>query len=161
LALQREAKTTEAAYFGQATIEALPLAGGAVDLVLCRDMLLHVEHLEKGLAECSRVLRPGGSMIVLATMAGAFLSQAEAPALFGVMGILPGNLVRERLEAAYRQAGLAIHEMEIIAGERLEYWEEEGAYYSRELIRLARMRRAPERCQEELGAERFQMAMAL
>jgi ubiquinone/menaquinone biosynthesis C-methylase UbiE len=155
---ERLDKTT---YFGQATVEALPVADGVVDLVVCFDILLHVQDLDRGLAECRRVMRPGGHMIILATLAGEHLDQEEAAAFFTPLGIVPGNLVRERLEAAFDRAGLAIHKTEIIGSERLEYLEEEGGYYGRELMRLARLHRDPAHYQQALGTERYELALGL
>ncbi|UCG25490.1 MAG: class I SAM-dependent methyltransferase [Chloroflexota bacterium] len=147
--------------FGQADVESLPLADGAVDLVFCRDMLLHVPNLEKGLAECGRVLKLGGRMIVLATLAGDLLSQEEAEALFTPLGIVSRNLSRQTLESAYGAAGLTIGAAEVIGGERLEHIEEEYGFYSRELLRLSRMRRKPERYLPHLGRRRYELALAL
>lgn len=50
----------------RASAEALPLAGGSVDLALCADVLYHrqVDH-QRALAELSRVLRPGGWLLIL------------------------------------------------------------------------------------------------
>ncbi|MGD2079350.1 MAG: class I SAM-dependent methyltransferase, partial [Chloroflexota bacterium] len=148
-------------YFGQANIEAMPLPDQQVDLILCRDILLHVLDLEQGVAECSRVLRPDGSMIVLATVLGEDLSLEEAATRFESLGVVAGNLAQERLEAAFEQAGLTIHRTEVIGGERLEYYEEQSGYYSRELLRLARMQRDPQRYIQLLGAERYQVTVAL
>lgn len=150
----------ESTSYGQANIEALPLPEASADVVLCYDMLLHVADVERGATECGRVLRPGGSAIVLATVAGAQLDQ-EDTASFEPLGIVPENLVQERLEATFRSASLSIRRAEVIGGERLEYWEEEGGYYGRELLRLARLRRDPERYRATLGPERYKLAVAL
>ena len=149
------------AYYSQADIEALPVSDGAADLVLSRDMLLHVSNLERGLAECARALRPGGNMIVLATVAGRHLSEQEATELFEPLGVVARNLSDGRLRAAFSQAGLAIQQVEGIGGERLEHLEESYGFYSCELMRLARMRRAPDHYRRELGPERYRMAVAL
>jgi hypothetical protein len=68
---------------------------------------------------------------------------------------------RERLQVTFGQTGLAIELEEVIGCERLEHLEETFGFYSRELMRLARMQRAPERFKQELGPERYQMARAL
>src|SRR5262249_4933827 len=52
----------------EGAIESLPVADASVDWIWCRDVLVHVV-LEPGLAECARVLRPGGNMLVYATPA--------------------------------------------------------------------------------------------
>jgi SAM-dependent methyltransferase len=43
--------------------EAIPLADGTVDLVYARQVLHHADDLERLVAECARVLRPGGTML--------------------------------------------------------------------------------------------------
>ena len=50
----------------QASAEALPVRSGAVDLLLCLDVLYHrgVEDDRTALAECFRVLRPGGTVVI-------------------------------------------------------------------------------------------------
>jgi SAM-dependent methyltransferase len=40
--------------------EALPAAGGSMDVVYCRQVLHHTKDLASALRECGRVLRPGG-----------------------------------------------------------------------------------------------------
>ena len=53
----------------QGDLEALPVADGACDLVWCRDVLSCVGNCEQMLAECARVLRPGGGMVLYAVFA--------------------------------------------------------------------------------------------
>jgi malonyl-CoA O-methyltransferase len=47
-----------------ATTEAIPLAGEAVDVVVCGLALGHVPRLGPSLAEISRVLKPGGDVLI-------------------------------------------------------------------------------------------------
>jgi len=42
----------------------LPIAGNAVDTVLLLDVLEHLRHPQAALAECARVLRPGGRLLI-------------------------------------------------------------------------------------------------
>ncbi len=42
---------------------AIPLADGSVDVVYCRQVLHHIADLPASLAECARVLRPGGHFV--------------------------------------------------------------------------------------------------
>ena len=60
-----------------AGIEGLPAAAGSLDLIWCRDVLNHVD-LQRGLAECARVLKPGGHMLVYQTFATEALEAREA-----------------------------------------------------------------------------------
>jgi ubiquinone/menaquinone biosynthesis C-methylase UbiE len=47
------------------TAEALPVADASVDAVLCSLVLCSVDDVDRALAECRRVLRPGGTLHVL------------------------------------------------------------------------------------------------
>ncbi len=48
----------------QAFADQIPLVGGCVDVVLCTEVLEHVENLEAAMAEVFRVLRPGGAALI-------------------------------------------------------------------------------------------------
>ena len=50
--------------FVKAVGEALPFENGSFSLVTLIDVIEHVEEIEKSLAECVRVLAPGGVLIV-------------------------------------------------------------------------------------------------
>lgn len=70
----------------RASITAIPLADGSVGTVLARDVLEHVDDTT-ALAECHRVLRPGGHLLV--TVPGW-------PSLWGPRDELAGHLRRYR-----------------------------------------------------------------
>jgi len=53
-------------------IEAPPIGDGEVDLAVFSQALHHAEHPPKALAEAFRILRPGGSLIVLDLLAHTF-----------------------------------------------------------------------------------------
>ena len=61
----------------EGTIEELPLADASADWIWCRDVLVHVD-VERGLAECARVLKPGGRMLAYVTLATDLLEPREA-----------------------------------------------------------------------------------
>lgn len=48
------------------SLYALPLRDGAVDAVLCTEVLEHVDQPDQALEECSRVMRPGAVLILTA-----------------------------------------------------------------------------------------------
>jgi SAM-dependent methyltransferase len=56
-------------YFAQGSAEALPIAGGVFDLIWSREMVLLVRDLDAMFAECRRVLRDGGYLLVESTFA--------------------------------------------------------------------------------------------
>lgn len=147
--------------FLQGDAQKLPLASGTVDRVWCRDMLVHVPAMEQALTESARVLKPGGIMVTLVTLATDLLTETEADRLFGDLGIITRNLWTETLEAALTTAGFRVISKEVIGGERLEFIEERDGQYSRELRRLSRMQRAEEVYTTRLGKKRFNIARAL
>jgi len=46
----------------EASADAVPLPDACADLVLCTDVLVHVDHPERVVAEAGRLLRPGGTL---------------------------------------------------------------------------------------------------
>ncbi len=45
--------------------DSIPLASASIDLVYCRQVLHHIEDLPRTMAECARVLRPGGLFLAV------------------------------------------------------------------------------------------------
>jgi len=123
-------------------IEAIPAADASVDFIWCRDMLNHVVDLGVGLAECYRVLRPGGQMLVYQTFSTDLLEPKEAAFIYDTMGIVPQNQSNVFFETIARSVGFAITEKDAVASEWREFWEEDGSRKtSQQLLRIARMRR--------------------
>jgi SAM-dependent methyltransferase len=65
LAKAREHVLGGRAYVAVADIEQMPVAAGAVDVVLAAFMLYHVPHLDRALDELHRVLRKGGTVLAV------------------------------------------------------------------------------------------------
>src|SRR5262245_55594880 len=72
----------------QAGIEAMPIDEDAADWIWCRDVLVHVD-LERGFAECARILKPGGQMIAYVTCSTDRLEPREEQWLFDALAIVP------------------------------------------------------------------------
>jgi SAM-dependent methyltransferase len=162
LARQRvaEAGMEERVALAAGRIEALPLAGGSVDHVWCRDMLNHVD-LPRGLAECFRVLRPGGGMLVYQTFATQECEPREAMRLYSALAIRPENMARAYFEATARAAGFALTLTDPIDSEWRERWMEEGNPGPADaLLHLARMRRREAELVRDYGRERYEAAYA-
>lgn len=142
-------------------IEAIPASDNEFDFIWCRDMLNHVPDLRAGLAECARVLRPGGKMLVYQTFATDLLEPGEAARLYQALAVVPANMTTDAFEAACQGAGLRVAVRDTIASEWREYWEETGAgTTSRQLLRIARMRRDRERLIAELGLAVYESELA-
>ncbi len=123
-------------------IEAIPAEDASVDFIWCRDMLNHVAELAAGLAECHRVLRPGGQMLVYQTFSTELMEANEAAFIYETMAIVPQNQSDAFFESTARSVGFAIAEKDVIASEWREFWEEDGNHKtSQQLLRIARMRR--------------------
>jgi SAM-dependent methyltransferase len=133
-------------------IEAIPAGDQEFDFIWCRDMLNHVPDLRAGLAECARVLKPDGKMLVYQTFATDLLEPREAAWLYPALAVVPANMSTDAFETACRAAGLRVAERDTIASEWREYWEETGVgTTSRQLLRIAHMRRDRERLVAEFG----------
>jgi ubiquinone/menaquinone biosynthesis C-methylase UbiE len=143
----------------EAPIESMPLAEESIDHIWCRDMLNHVR-LQKALAECERVLRPGGRMLVYQTFATGLCEPRESERLFSAVAILPENMSRAYFEDAVRKAGLELFSVDEIDSEWREHWLEEGDSRTvDDLLRAARLRRREQELVERFGRARYEAAL--
>jgi ubiquinone/menaquinone biosynthesis C-methylase UbiE len=73
-------------------IEAIPAPDCSFDLIWCRDILPHLSDLPRAFAECSRVLKPGGKMLIYATFVTSLLTPAEASQLYPPLAVVAQNM---------------------------------------------------------------------
>jgi SAM-dependent methyltransferase len=138
----------------QAGIERLPLEPESVDWIWCRDVLVHVD-VERGLAECARVLRPGGRMVAYVTLQTELLEPKEVTELAAAMALVRESLDPRQLERAARSAGLVAVTVERLGGEWRERMIEDGSWNASEtLLELSRLRRREPELVQEVGAAR-------
>jgi ubiquinone/menaquinone biosynthesis C-methylase UbiE len=154
-------KSFQRVNFEQASMDAIPLSSHTIDLVWCRDMLVHVAELETALGECSRVLKPGGTMVVFTTFATDLMEAQELAYLCAPIAVQTANLSTRYVEDAFQQAGLMIQSNEVIGGELIEHMDERDGRHSQELLRVARMVRSREQFVEQLGEQQYEIALAL
>jgi SAM-dependent methyltransferase len=140
----------------EAGVEAMPLADASADWIWCRDVLGHVD-VARGLAECARVLRPGGRMLAYVTLATELLEPAEAERLFSSVAIVPESVERTKVEHRADAAGLALVSAIELGGEWRERMIEDGTWDAGgDLVRLSRLRRREPELTERYGPARVE-----
>ena len=124
-----------------AEIEKLPFADAVIDHIWCRDMLNHVE-LEQGLAECMRVLKAGGQMLVYQTFATFLMEPQEASRIYEAMSIVEQNMSSHYFESTVEATGLRIVKKVSIGSEWRENKVENGDQsLLKDLLHMARLQR--------------------
>jgi ubiquinone/menaquinone biosynthesis C-methylase UbiE len=140
--------------------EKLTDPAGSVDLIWCRDVLVHVEDLEAVFAEFRRVLKPGGHALVFQMTATDWLSPAEAAFMWPPAGIHAASLDPQRFEAAITAAGLSIVQCIQLHGETRERLEEDGVgASSKQLLQVSRMLRNRTAYEERLGTVAYEFML--
>ncbi len=137
--------------FAIGVAEALPVGDASVDLVWCRDVLVHVAELEKAYAEFRRVLRADGRVLVYQMFGTERLEPREAAWLWKTMGVVATSGDPQRTDRAIASAGLRIEELIDVGTEWGEWAEETAGTGSRRLLNAARLLRAPDRYVARFG----------
>lgn len=147
--------------FVQGGMEANPFASNTFDLLWCRDMLVHVADLKRGLEECARVLKPNGTLLILTTFATELLEPQEQSRLCTALGLTASNLSRPYVESSFEEAGFQLASTQWLGSELAEFYEERDGRYSRELRRLARMNRKQPAVETKAEQASFAVSQAL
>lgn len=145
--------------FVSGSAEALPVDAASVDLVWCRDVLVHVRDLDKVYAEFRRVLRDEGRVLVYQMFATDRLEPREAAWLFDTTGVVPSSADPQRTEAAIRASGLRIDDCLILGPEWGEFAEERHGHGSRQLLHSARLVRDPQRYISQFGQAAYNIML--
>lgn len=145
----------------QGEAEALPIGAATCDLVWCRDALSCMPDCGRVLAECARVLRPGGGMVLYAVFAtDEFEPRERARLLAGLENFGP-SMHQPTVEAAIAAAGLTVVRRDDIGSEWFEYWlEHDPSYLTGDLLHVARLRRARDRFAAAIGPKWYELALA-
>jgi ubiquinone/menaquinone biosynthesis C-methylase UbiE len=145
----------------QGDLEALPVADGACDLVWCRDVLSCVGDAGRMLAECARVLRPGGGMVLYAVFATDQLAPGDRSLLVDGLQNSPASMHQPTVEAAIAAAGFQVVRRERIASEWSEYQlEHDPGYLTQDLLEIARLTRNRDQAEATLGRIWYERALA-
>lgn len=147
-----EAEVEDRVEVAEGAIESLPLGDASADWIWCRDVLAHVD-ARRGLAECARILKPGGAMVAYVTLATDRLEPREAAELARGLALAPDGLDAPLLEAGARDVGLEPVSVQRLGGEWRERMIEDGAWdVAADLLRLARLRRREHELRERHSA---------
>lgn len=132
------------------TINDIPASDDAFDAIFARDMMGHVEDLEGALAECIRVLKPGGGMVIHDVFATPLLEPMESARLSADLAQAPGRLDGDLFEHLVAEAGFGIESVDRVGSEWLEHLleAEDG---EKRLLRAARLNRDRDRLVEAMG----------
>ncbi|QSQ24135.1 class I SAM-dependent methyltransferase [Pyxidicoccus parkwayensis] len=156
----REESLEEHVTLKQGSIGQLPLPDASVDFVWCLDMFNHVSDIDGAIVECARVLKPGGFMMNCSAVETDLLEPREAARVTHAIGINPDTLSKERLERAFHVAGLRTVEYGTTTDEGSPFQEALDDGVARDVMRFAKMLRAPSRVASQLGEDGFDILSA-
>lgn len=159
-AAQRNPELRKRVRFELGAAESLPIQDTSIDLIWCCEVLYHVASLDKAFAECRRVLRPGGHMLIYHNFATDRLEPREAEWWHrATPGTVSANADRQHVEVAFTDAGFEIEEYIELGSEFGEYAEETTGEPSRRLIHAARLLRDPERHIAKFGQTNYDIML--
>ncbi len=144
-ALEGAPGLTSRVSFALGSADSVPAKDQAFDLVWCKDVLYHSPDLDAAYAECRRLLRDGGRMLVYQLFATERLDAAEAEWLWQTAGVVPENAKVEVTERALAGAGLKVDQRIELGSEWAEWSQEQAGKPGRKLLHAARLLRDPER----------------
>lgn len=141
--------------FIEGDIHELPFNSDTFNLIWCRDVLIHASNLPRVFSECSRVLKPKGKMIIYTVFSTKRINEDELTSICLPLNLEPKNLNRDYFEKSFTTAGFKVAHKKEIAGEWIEFNEEKYGHSSQYLMRLARMRREPDKFKKIFGEENY------
>jgi SAM-dependent methyltransferase len=143
--------------FRLGSVEELPVSDQSVDLVWCRDVLVHVAELGRAYREFRRVLKPGGRILVYQMFGTELLEPPEAAWLFATMGVVPGSADPASTDAAIAGAGLRVERLVELSSEWGEWAQERNGKPGRKLLHAARLRREKKIFIDRYGEAAYQL----
>ena len=156
-----EQALTQSVQVIQGDIQQLPLKTSMFDLIWCRDVLTHMSDLAQTFAESARVLKPEGKMMVFHMLGTDLLTSEEAIQLCLPLASFPENMSRTYFEQAFTAAGFTQLEADELRSEWREYGEEtDSKRTSKQLLRIARMRRNREQLIAQYGEKYYESELA-
>jgi SAM-dependent methyltransferase len=140
--------------------EAIPEESGNVDVVWCRDVLVHVAGLDKAYSEIKRVLREDGFAVIYQMFWGERMEPHEGAWLWQTFGNAMEAARPEGTESAIAAAGLKVVERMDLSSEWGEFAQDKTGLPSRRLLHAARLLRDPERYTAVYGRRAYEIKLA-
>jgi len=142
-------------------IHRLPFENAVFDYIWCRDVLAHMRDLPLAFGSCARVLKPNGKMLIYAMFGTELLTSEEAENLWPPLATVRDNMRRPYFDEALSAAGFSVMEADELGSEWREYGEEtESKITSKQLLRIARMRRNRDKLIAAYGEKDYASEMA-
>lgn len=135
-------------------IEDIPIGDGECALVFSRDMMSHVADIDTGLAECRRVLKPGGAMVIHQVFATDLIEPREAEYLWAEVAVVPERMSVTNFETAAAKAGFSVESLDVVGSEWYEANQESGRSPNYAL-QISRLRRNKDKYIEQIGEVAF------
>jgi ubiquinone/menaquinone biosynthesis C-methylase UbiE len=146
----------------QGSITDIPFKDDTFDFVFCDDVIGMVDNLEKAMAECHRVLKPSGKMLIYSSFATEQLDEKEAHELNAAQGNAVEGLDEKRAER-YIKDNFKIIDKIIIGSQFAQNSTEKSKGESesmKNLLRVARLLTWPNKYIEKYGEQRYRTVLA-
>jgi ubiquinone/menaquinone biosynthesis C-methylase UbiE len=141
--------------------ESLPLDDAGFDLIWSTDVLGLVQNLDQVFAECRRVLRDDGRILVYYTSFRLDrLESSELTWLSDRLGIIPTNSDPGHFESAFVSAGLVAEQALEMGSEWGEFSHEQTGEPGRRLLHAARLMREPQRYVAKFGQTAYDIMLS-
>lgn len=145
----------------QGDIQELPYDNDSFDIIWCRDVLTHIKDLQRTFNSCARVLKSNGKMLIFHVTATNLLTSEEADNLVQPLATIKQNLSQSFFETAFESAGFSCLEKDVIGTEWRESYEEtESKLTSKQLLRIARLKRNKDQFITQFGEKRYASELA-
>ncbi len=147
----------------QGNILDIPFEDNNFDFVFCNDVIGMVKDVPKALAECRRVLKPNGKMLIYLSFPTELLSEKEEQELEQTQGGETDRALRETQAEEYIKESFKIVKKLVIgsqfAQQQLENNPDESEAISG-LVRIARLRTWPDKYINKYGKQAYRIVLA-
>lgn len=143
----------------QGSILDLPLPDAHADAVLCTDVFGLIEDLPRAVAECARILKPGGAMISHVTVATDRMAALEQIELDASQGTVAASMNRFILERAFSEHFIVERALTLGSQHRQHAIEHGDDETLTNLVRAARLMTWPDVYRAEHGDLAYRTAL--